>query len=103
VAGLRITGSAGIPRACIVMLRCRQMPVQYTIRGVPREVDRELRRRARQRKVSLNQLLLDELQGAAGVRKKYRALESVAGTWVDDAEFDRALKLQRRIDPALWK
>jgi predicted HicB family RNase H-like nuclease len=46
------------------------MPVQYTIRGVPREVDRELRRRARQRKVSLNQLLLDELQGAAGVRKK---------------------------------
>lgn len=78
-------------------------PVQYTIRGVPREVDRELRRRARDQKVSLNQLLIEELRSAAGTPRKFRSLEGIAGTWKDDPEFDRALEDQRRIDPDLWK
>jgi hypothetical protein len=89
------------------MLRCRQMPakspVQYTVRGVPREVDRELRRRARERKVSLNQLLLEELRSAAGTPRAYRSLQTVAGAWKEDPEFERALEDQRRIDPDLWK
>ena len=38
--------------------------VQYTIRGVPREVDYALRRRAAQRKLSLNQVILEELSAA---------------------------------------
>jgi hypothetical protein len=86
---------------------CRQMPakspVQYTIRGIPREVDRELRRRARDRKVSLNQLLVEELRSAAGTPHKYRSLDGIAGTWKDDPEFDRALEEQRQIDTDLWK
>jgi hypothetical protein len=78
-------------------------PVQYTIRGVPSEVDRELRRRAREKKVSLNQLLVEELRSAAGTPPKYRSLEGIAGAWKEDAEFDRALDDQRQIDPDLWK
>ena len=34
---------------------------QYTIRGVPKEVDRVLRQKAEQRGVSLNQVILNEL------------------------------------------
>jgi hypothetical protein len=78
-------------------------PVQYTIRGVPGEVDRELRRRAREKKISLNQLLIEELRGAAQVRKKYRSLQSIAGRWAEDVRFDRAVEEQRQVDPELWK
>jgi hypothetical protein len=78
-------------------------PVQYTIRGVPREVDRELRRRAREQKVSLNRLLVEELRSVAGTPRKFRSLEGIAGAWKEDPEFDRALEEQRQIDTDLWK
>lgn len=35
--------------------------IQYTIRGIPQEVDRTLRRKAAQRKLSLNQIVIEEL------------------------------------------
>ncbi len=77
--------------------------IQYTVRGIPPEVDRELRRRAREQKVSLNQLLLDELRNVAGVPRTYRSLKGIAGTRKEDLEFDRALEEQRQIDTNLWK
>ena len=81
------------------------MPVQYTIRGIPTEVDRELRNKAHRRKVSLNRLLVEELTRAAnpGGERKYRSLEGIAGAWEKDREFDRVLEEQRRIDWSLWK
>lgn len=78
-------------------------PVQYTIRGVPRDVDRELRRRAHERRISMNQLLVEELRSAAGTPRRYRSLGSLAGTWREDPAFERALADQRRVDPDLWK
>jgi hypothetical protein len=78
-------------------------PIRYTIRGIPTEVDRELRRRAREKKMSLNQLLVEELRSAAGTPRKYRSLEGIAGTWKEDPDFDRSLDEQRQIDPDLWK
>ena len=80
----------------------KKSSVQYTIRGVPREVDRELRRRARDKKISLNQLLVDELRSAAGTARKHRSLDGIAGTWVEDPDFNRALEDQRRIELVLW-
>ena len=79
------------------MIVCRQtVPakplVQYTIRGIPRDVDRELRHKAKERGISLNQLLLEELVKATGV---YRSVKSIAGKWKDDPAFDRALQDQR--------
>ncbi len=79
--------------------------LQYTIRGIPREVDRELRRKARQRKISLNQLLVEELSvigGGAGPRR-LRSLDELGGVWQDDPDFDRILEEQRQVDPDLWK
>jgi hypothetical protein len=76
---------------------------QYTIRGVPPEVDRALRLRARQRKLSLNQLLVDELTAATVGARKRADLRDVVGKWVPDPDFDKILAAQRKIDPEKWK
>ena len=79
--------------------------VQYTLRGIPVEVDQALRKKARERSVSLNQLLVDELIHASGAssHRRYRSLKRIAGRWKEDAEFDRALQAQRQIDWAVWR
>jgi hypothetical protein len=79
--------------------------VQYTVRGIPREVDQALRRRARQRGISLNRLLVEEISAAGGGTqdRRYRSLKDLGGCWQDDPEFDRILAEQRRIDRKLWK
>jgi hypothetical protein len=85
------------------------MPVrntkQYTIRGIPREVDQALRRKARERRISLNQLLVEELMQASGAasERRYRSLKQFAGAWKEDPEFDRILEEQRQIDWSTWK
>ena len=82
----------------------RNSRIQYTIRGIPRDVDQELRRRAHERKVSLNELLVAELTNiTAGSGRCYRSLKHLAGKWKEDAEFDRILKDQRPIDWNLWR
>ena len=83
----------------------RDSPVQYTIRGIPPAVDRALRKKARERKISLNRLLVDELAGASGVEAgKRRSLEELAGTWEDDPGFDHVVAgFREQIDRKLWK
>ena len=78
-------------------------PIQYTIRGVPREVDRLLRRQAAQRKKSLNQVILDEL-AVATVGQRHRAdFSDLVGRWTPDPAFDEILAAQRQIDRDKWK
>jgi hypothetical protein len=77
--------------------------IQYTVRGVPNEVDRALRRRAAQRKMSLNQIIVEELTaGTTGARKR-ADFRDVAGQWTPDAAFDEIIATQRQIDPEKWK
>ena len=77
--------------------------VQYTIRGVPPEVDRALRRNAARRKLSLNQIIIEELTAVTtGVRKRADFLD-IAGQWTPDAAFDEIIASQRQIDPDKWK
>src|SRR3954454_21552635 len=47
-----------------VGMKQRGDSVQYTVRGIPREIDRALRQKAAQRKQSLNRVILDELAAA---------------------------------------
>jgi hypothetical protein len=79
--------------------------IQYTIRGVPQEVDQALRQRARERRVSLNRLLIEELARASGESdsRRFRSLKGLAGCWKEDPEFDRALDEQRRIERKIWQ
>jgi hypothetical protein len=77
--------------------------VQYTVRGVPREVDIALRRKAAQRKLSLNQIIIVELgEAAIGTRNRTDFSDLVA-KWTPDAEFDAILAAGRQIDWDKWK
>ncbi len=79
--------------------------IQYTVRGVPKETDRALRRKARQRGLSLNQLLVEELVTASGGTgaRKYRDASDLKGIWCEDEEMERILAEQRQIDADLWR
>ena len=77
--------------------------VQYTIRGIPPDVDRALRRKALQRKQSLNQIIVEELTAATtGVRKR-ADFSDVVGKWAPDPAFDEIMTSQRQIDMDKWK
>ncbi|MBM3725590.1 MAG: hypothetical protein FJW40_09220 [Acidobacteria bacterium] len=77
--------------------------IQYTVRGIPEEVDRALRRKAAQRKLSLNQIILEELSAGMTVARKRVDFRDIAGQWTPDAAFDEAMSAQRQIDPDKWR
>lgn len=81
----------------------KQASVQYTVRGIPKEVDHLLRQRAKQRGASLNRLLVDELTAVTVGRPKRADFTELVGKWTDDPAFDEILASQRRIDPEKWK
>jgi len=80
-----------------------QASVQYTIRGVPREVDRALRRKAKLRKQSLNRLILDQLSESTTGAQRHEDFSDLVGQWVADAAFDRVIAAQRQVDWEKWK
>jgi hypothetical protein len=77
--------------------------IQYTIRGVPREVDRALRRKAAQRKVSLNKIILEELTAVTTGAQKRADFLDLTGQWRPDPAFDEVVASQRQIDPDKWR
>jgi len=79
---------------------------QYTIRSVPTELDKALRRRARQNKQSLNQAALEAMRRGMNLDKQkvtYHDLDHLFGSMPADPEFDKVLEEQRQIDPDMWK
>ena len=79
---------------------------QLTIRRVPERVKKLLKELARREDKSLNQVSLEILErglGLTGEEIVYHDLDDLAGTWVDDPEFDKAIEEQHRVDPELWK
>ena len=80
--------------------------MQYTIRNVPKTLDAMLRDRARKEGKSLNEMVIEALARAMGFSKeplRQRDLTGIAGTWVEDPDFDRAIEDQDRIDEGLWR
>ena len=79
--------------------------MQYTLRNVPDLVDAALRRSARERGKSLNDVAVEALARGAGVtgeRARQRDLSDIAGSWQKDAAFDRALAEQDTVDEKMW-
>lgn len=79
--------------------------MQYTIRNVPRTLDEALRRAARERGKSLNEVTIEALTRGAGVtgeRSPQRDLSDVTGTWRKDPAFDGAVAAQDTIDEEMW-
>jgi len=82
------------------------MSRQYTIRAVPTDIDRALRRRARDEHKSLNSVALESL--ARGLELdtgavEFTDLDGLIGSWQDDPAFDRAVSDFGCVDEADWK
>lgn len=79
---------------------------QYTIRNVPRHVDRALRKRATETGKSLNQVALEALiEGSGEHGKVYDDLDFLVGS-LNRAEakaLEREIAEQRSIDEKLWR
>jgi hypothetical protein len=80
--------------------------MQYTIRKVPNSLDEALRRAARERGKSLNEVAIEALArgtGVTGERGRQRDLADIAGTWRKDPAFDSALAAQDTVDEEMWR
>ena len=76
---------------------------QYTIRGIPLEVDRALRERAKQRRMSINQVIIEELTLATLGRKQVADFSEFVGRWAPDPDFDKILESQRQVNADDWR
>lgn len=88
--------------ACSAYNRC----MQYTIRNISPSLDAAMREEARRQKLSLNQAVLRALRSSLGLSEepeRLRDLSDIAGSWIEDPEFDRAIADQDQIDEELWK
>jgi hypothetical protein len=80
--------------------------MQYTIRGISRQIDAALRRRARIQRKTLNQVTVEALAEGLGMLeepKKRRSMQDLVGARPKDPDLEAALDEQRRIDPELWR
>ncbi len=80
--------------------------MQYTVRNIPKTLDEALRKTARERGKSLNEVAIEALARGVGItpdRSRQRDLGDIAGTWHKDPAFDRALAAQDTIDEEMWQ
>jgi len=83
---------------------------QFTVRGLPEEVEREIVKEARDKGISLNKAVVSLLSGRTPggegtVKEEHHDLDHLFGIWDEKSgeEFDRDLGLQREVDEDLWK
>lgn len=95
-----------MPAFYAYIIGMKKSHTQYTIRQVPKQVDEALRQRVREEGRSLNAVVLELLErglGLSGKPVRHHDLDDLAGTWVDDPEFDKAITDMDQIDQELWK
>lgn len=79
---------------------------QYTLRGISQDLDNALRERAERYGRSLNDVALEALERGLGLTSepsRHHDLDHLAGTWVEDPEFNRAIEEMDRVDGELWR
>ncbi|MBV8199936.1 MAG: hypothetical protein JOZ15_04860 [Acidobacteria bacterium] len=80
-----------------------------TLRNIPPEIQKAIRKRAGADGLSLNKTVLRMLEEASGRRKARRELnddlDHLAASWSEEeaAAFEAALLEQRKVDPEQWK
>jgi hypothetical protein len=80
--------------------------MQYTVRGISEALDKAIRRRAREKGSSLNEVAVKALAdglGLGGERVARRDLSDIVGTWKRETPVEAALAAQDVVDEALWK
>ena len=81
-----------------------------TLRNLPPDLDKAIRKRARVKRMSVNKAVIGLLEAHLTQDKRKRAelhhdLDDLCGSWTEDAAaaFDRVLAKQRTIDQDVWK
>ena len=81
-----------------------------TLRNLPPDLDKAIRKQARGKRMSVNKAVISLLEDYLAQYNRKRAerhhdLDNLCGSWTEDAaaEFDRVLAKQRAIDQTLWK
>lgn len=80
--------------------------IQYTIRSVPPQLDKRLRQLAKLKGTSLNKIVLETLEERTDPKtagKLNHNLDRLAGTWVEDPEFDATIDQFEQIDWEKWQ
>ena len=80
--------------------------IQYTIRSVPLQLDKVLKKRAKQSGKSFNQTVIETLsQQTFGSPKvpKTNVFEELFGANTLDKGFDEAIEQMSQIDEELWR
>ncbi len=80
----------------------KQNTVQLTVRGVPEDVVRVLRKRAELSGQSLNKTLVNQLSKGVPKQGKQDVFEELFGANTLGDDFDEILKEMRKPDPKLW-
>jgi hypothetical protein len=85
---------------------------QITLRGIPVDIERMIKREAERKGLSLNKAFVSILEKATGTKGKaqkrkslHHDLDHLCGSWTKrEAEaFTKTVEFQRRIDEDLWK
>jgi hypothetical protein len=84
---------------------------QITLRGIPVEIERIIKREAEREGVSLNKAFISFLERTTGTKKKtqkkslHHDLDHLCGIWTkrEAEEFIKSVEIQRTIDEDLWK
>ena len=81
-----------------------------TLRNIPTEVQKAIRAKARQKRISANRAVIELLEERVGIlngRKStvHHDLDDLVGSWSarEAAEFDRTVQAGRQIDEDLWR
>lgn len=82
-----------------------------TLRNLPPELARIIRRKANEKRTSINKAVISLLEESVGIQGRkvekslYHDLDALAGSWTEEEAlaFEKALARQRAIDPDLWK
>jgi hypothetical protein len=80
-----------------------------TLRNIPPSVEKAIRAKARQKKISVNRAVIELLEERVGIAERKRVLhhdlDRFVGSWTRDEarQFDRLLQDMRQIDPEIWK
>ena len=80
--------------------------MQYTVRGITAKLDSKVREEAEKYRVSLNSMLVEAIARGMGLNDApavFHDLDDLAGTWVEDDEFDRAMEAFEVVDEDLWR
>ncbi|MFH1072473.1 MAG: hypothetical protein V1743_03525 [Nanoarchaeota archaeon] len=85
---------------------------QITLRGIPVEIERMIKREAERKGLSLNKAFISLLEKATGTKEKaqkrkslHHDLDHLCGIWKkrEGEGFTKTIEFQRSIDEDLWK